>query len=103
MASGSGFQNTFFLLYYPTLAMFAVVFTSFRLSFCLGHNGRSCIRGAEPDDGAGGGLGIKEEKFLLTRIVVMYAVVAAVNLVSRFERIRRREAVERERELQRER
>ena len=33
----------------------------------------------------------------------MYAVVAAVNLVSRFERIRRREAVERERELQRER
>ena len=33
----------------------------------------------------------------------MYAVVAAVNLVSRFERIRRREAVEREQELQRER
>ena len=33
----------------------------------------------------------------------MYAVVAAVNLVSRFERIRRRDAVERERELQRER
>ena len=33
----------------------------------------------------------------------MYAVVAAVNLISRFERIRRRDAVERERELQRER
>ena len=33
----------------------------------------------------------------------MYGVVGAVNLVSRFERIRRREAVERERELQRER
>ena len=33
----------------------------------------------------------------------MYAVVAAVNLVSRFERIRRIGAVERERELQRER
>ena len=47
--------------------------------------------------------GIKEEKILFTRIVVMYAVVAAVNLVSRFERIRRREAVGRERELQRER
>ena len=46
---------------------------------------------------------IKEEKVLFTRIAVMYGVVAAVNLVSRFERIRRREAVERERELQRER
>ncbi len=31
--SSSGFQNTFFVLYYPALAMFAVVFTSFRLSF----------------------------------------------------------------------
>ena len=46
---------------------------------------------------------IKEEKVLFTRIVVMYAVVIAVNLVSRFERIRRREAIERERELQQER
>ena len=45
----------------------------------------------------------REEKVLFMRIVVMYAVVAAVNLVSRFERIRRRQAVERERELQRER
>ena len=42
-------------------------------------------------------------KILFMRIVVMYAVVAAVSLVSRFERYRRREAVERERELQRER
>ena len=31
--SSSGFQNSFFVLYYPALAMFAVVFTSFRLSF----------------------------------------------------------------------
>ena len=31
--SSSGFHNTFFVLYYPALAMFAVVFTSFRLSF----------------------------------------------------------------------
>ena len=47
--------------------------------------------------------GIKEEKILFIRIVGMYAVVAAVNLVSRFEQARRREAVEREHELQRER
>ena len=61
---------------------------------------------AEP----GRGFGINEERILVTEIIAVYAVVAAVCLVSRFERIRsgfdrarRREAVERERELQRER
>ena len=103
VVSGSGFQNTFFVLYYPTLAMFAVVFTSFRLSFAgatvfaVTYTALSLL--LEP----GVNFEIKEEKVLFTRIVVMYGVVGAVNLVSRFERIRRREAVERERELQRER
>ena len=101
--SSSGFQNSFFVLYYPALAMFAVVFTSFRLSFA-GATMVAVVYAAlslvmEP----GVDYGIKEEKILFTRIVVMYAVVAAVNLVSRFERTRRREAVEREGELQRER
>ena len=99
--SSSGFQNTFFVLYYPVLAMFAVVFTSFRLSFAwvtmvaVVYGAMSLVM--EP----GVDYGIKEEKVLFTRIVVMYAVVAAVNLVSRFERTRRRAAVEREGELQR--
>ena len=103
VVSGTGFQNTFFVLYYPTLAMFAVVFTSFRLSFAwvtmvaVMYLVLSLL--LEP----GVDFETKEEKVLLTRIAVMYGVVAAVNLVSRFERIRRREAVERERELQRER
>ena len=44
-----------------------------------------------------------DEKALLARIAVMYAVVAAVNLATRFERIRWRQAVEREQALQRER
>ena len=82
--SSSGFQNTFFVLYYPALAMFAVVFTSFRLSFAwvtmvaVVYAALSLVM--EP----GVDYGIKEEKVLFTRIVVMYAVVAAVNLVSRF-------------------
>ena len=101
--SSSGFHNTFFVLYYPALAMFAVVFTSFRLSFAwvtmvaVVYAALSLV--LEP----GVDYEIKEEKVLFTRIAVMYTVVAAVNLVSRFERIRRREAVEREGELQRER
>ena len=101
--SSSGFHNTFFVLYYPALAMFAVVFTSFRLSFAwvtmvaVVYAALSLV--LEP----GVDYEIKEEKVLFTRIAVMYTVVAAVNLVSRFERTRRREAVEREGELQRER
>lgn len=99
----SGFQNSFFVLYYPALAMFAVVFTSSRLSFgvvtLVAFAYAALSLAAEP----GVDFALKEEKALYTRIVVMYAVVGAVNLVSRSERIRRREAVERERELQRER
>ena len=101
--SSSGFHNTFFVLYYPALAMFAVVFTPFRLSFAWAAMvaGVYAVLSLALDPGVD--FEIKEEKVLFTRIVVMFAVVAAVNLVSRFERIRRREAVERERELQRER
>ena len=101
--TSSGFQNSFFVLYYPALAMFAVVFTSFRLSFAwvtmvaVVYAALSLVM--EP----GVEFEIKEEKVLFTRIVVLYAVVAAVNLVSRFERISRREALEREGELQQER
>ena len=98
-----GFANTYFVLYYAALAMFAVVFTSFTLSF-LGVTVVAVVYAtlsltAEP----GVSFDIGEGRVLFMRIVVMYAVVAVVNLVSRFERTRRREAVERERELQRER
>ena len=103
LAISGGFQNAFFVLYYPALAMFAVVFSSFRLSLswvtmvAIVYAVLSLV--VEP----GLDFETKEEKILFTRIIVMYAVVAAVNLVSRFERTRRREAVERERELQRDR
>ena len=101
--SSSGFQNSFFVLYYPALAMFAVVFTSFRLSFAWATMVAVVYAALSLVMEPGVEYEIKEEKILFTRIVVMYAVVAAVNLVSRFERIRRREALEREGELQRER
>ena len=101
--SSSGFQNAFFVLYYPALAMFAVVFTPFRLSLAWVTMVAVVYAALSLAMEPGVDYEIKEEKVLFTRIVVMYAVVAAVNLVSRFERIRRREAVERERELQRER
>ena len=103
LAISGGFSNTFFVLYYPALAMFAVVFTSFRLSLVAVTLVALVYAGLSLAIAPGLDFGIKEEKILFTRIVGMYAVVAAVNLVSRFERARRREAVEREQELQRER
>ena len=101
LANSGGFSNSFFTLYYPGLAMFAVVFTSFRLSFAWVTMVAALYAAVSLAVDPGVDFEIKEEKVLFTRIAVMYAVVAAVNLVSRFERIRRREAVERERMLQR--
>ena len=103
LAISGGFSNTLFVLYYPALAMFAVVFTSFRLSFVAVTLVALVYAALSLAIAPGLDFGIREEKILFTRIVGMYAVVAAVNLVSRFERARRREAVEREQELQRER
>lgn len=98
-----GFHNSYFVLYYPALALFAVVFTSFRFSLVWVTVVAVMYAAVSLMVDPGLDFAIVDEKVLFTRIVVMYAVVAAVNLVFRFERIRRREAVERESELQRER
>ena len=103
LAISGGLANTYFVLYYPALAMFAVVFTSFRLSLSVTTMVAIVYAVLSLRIEPGVDFDIQEEKVLFTRILVMYAVVVAVNLVSRFERSRRREAVERERELQRER
>ena len=103
LAISGGFANTFFILYYAILAMFAVVFTSLRLSIA-GVTVTAAVYAALSlmvDPGLD--FAVEEEKVLFMRIVVMYAVVASVSLVSRFERVRRRDALGRERELQRER
>lgn len=103
-AVGGGLNNNlFYLLYYPSLAWFAVFFGSFRLSFVW--TTAVAIAYAVVCVVAGNGLDLEamEEKELFGRIVIMYAVVASVNLLARAERIRRQDAVKRERELQRER
>ena len=101
--SGGLNNNLFYLLYYPSLAWFAVFFSSFRLSFVWATI--VAIAYALVCLAVGTGLDFEahEEKELFGRIVVMYAVVASVNLLARAERIRRQRAVTRERELQAER
>ena len=101
---GGGFSHYFLhLLYYPPLAGYALVFTSFRLTMVCVTVVSAMYLAISLTVGEGIDMGAREEKPLLARIFVMYAVAATVNLISGFERSRWRAAVERERALQRER
>ena len=104
VAATGGFSHPYLhLLYYPQLAGYAVVLTSFRLTMACAtfvavlYLVISLAIGDSIDTAAA------EERTLLARILVMYTVAAIVNIIARFERVRWRQAVERERELQRER
>ena len=103
VAAHRGYESPFFVGYYPSLAMFAVVFGSVRLTLvwvtmAAAVYGSLCLA-VEP----GLDFSANDEEILLIRVAGMYTVVVVVNLISRVERIRRMEAVERERALQRER
>ena len=82
---------------------YAVVFTSFGLTMAWVTVVAGVYLGISLTVGNGVDIEGGFEKALLARIFVMYAVAAAVNLVSSFERTRWGAAVERERALQRER
>ena len=100
----SGFQHfLFFMLYYPALAMFALIFTSFKLNLAWVTIVSIAYTVVSVSVDGGIDLDIRDDKALITRIMVMYVVSVSVNLVSGFERIRWRQAIERERALQRER
>ncbi len=104
VALSDGFSHSFHhLFYYPALAGLAVLFTSFRLNMAWVTMASVVYVAISLTVGAGIDIEARDEKALLARVAVMYAVVAAVNLATRFERMRWRQAVERERALQRER
>ena len=104
MVVAGGFSHYFFyLLYYPSLGWFAVFFSSFRLTFLCVTMVAVVYAVVSLTVGEGLDLAAREDKALFARIAVMYAVVTSVNLVSSSERMKRQEAVARERELQRER
>ena len=100
-ALSGGLDSNYWVLYYPTLAMFAAVFTSMKLTLAWTTIVASTCVALSFTVGDGVDIGAQEEKTLLYRLLGLYAVGVAVNLITRFERIRRREAVERE--IQRER
>ena len=100
---GPGFDSYVFVAYYPALALFAVVFTSLWLSLAwttltaVAYTLVSLTVGVGIDVDAG------DEKVLLGRLAAMYALVLCVSLITRFERVRRQTAVDRERRVQQER
>ena len=107
IAIGSG--DGYFVLYYVSLAMFAAVCTSFRVTLAA-TTAVAAVHATLLLAGESSALAFQLEPFLLVSILAMYAVGTAVSLVSSFERgrswfdrIRRREAVVRGEELQQER
>ena len=103
-ALSDGFSHSFHhLFYYPALAGLAVLFNSFRLNMVWVTMTSVVYVAISLTVGDGIDIEAGDEKALLARIAVMYAVVMAVNLATRFERMRWRQAVERERALERER
>ena len=99
-----GFSATFtYLLYYPCLAMFAVLFTSLRLNLAWATLVALVYSAVSLTAEEGLDLAARDDMVLVVRVGVMYTVVLAVNLVARFERSGRLRATERERALQRER
>ena len=105
---GGGFKSFTFLAYYPALAMFAAVFTLLWLSLAwttmaavayvvvsLGVGSGLDLGGGDPSGG--------DLRVLVGRLAAMYAMVLCVSLITRYERSKRQTALERERQLQRER
>ncbi len=103
IVTGGGFEVFFYLLYYPALAMVALLFASVVLCLTWTTIVAATYVGLSLGVGSGIAYGAADEKDLFLRVVVMYVVVVGVSLVTRFERIGRREALERERALQQDR
>ena len=100
---GGGFRSFIFLAYYPSLAVFAVVFSSHWLSLAWTTAITVayvvvCLR-----VGSGLDLDAGNEKVLIARLAMMYTLTVGISLITRFERIRWQTSVARERELRRER
>ena len=100
---GGGFRSFIFLAYYPSLAVFAVVFSSYWLSLAWTTVVAVAYAVVCLSVGSGLDLGAGNEKVLLARLAVMFTIVLGISFITRFERIRWRTSVSRERELRRER
>ena len=100
---GGGFRSFIFLAYYPSLAVFAVVFSSHSLSLAWTTAVAVAYAAVCVRVGSGLDLDAGNEKVLIARLAMMYTIVLGISLIIRFERIRWQTSVARERGLRRER
>ena len=98
-----GFNSFIFLAYYPALAMFAVVFSSIRLNVAWTTMVAIVYVAVCLTVGAGLDIDAGNDKVLIARLAVLFTIVLGINLITRFERARWQNAVEKERHLQNER
>ena len=96
-------DNYIFIAYYPALGAFAVIFTSFRLNMAWVAATAAAHCAVSFAVGSGLDLGAGDERALAARLAGMYLIVVGINLIVRFERIRRQAAMAGERQVQQER
>ena len=103
IATYPGLDRVIFAAYYPSLAMFVLVFTSVRVG--LAWTTLTAVAYTIATLVAPGGLDVDagDEKVMLGRLAAMYALVLCVMFITRFERAGRLAAMDRERRLQTER
>ena len=100
---GGGFRSFIFLAYYPSLAVFAVVFSSHWPSLAWTTTAAVSYTVVCLMVDSGLDLDAGNEKVLVARLGLMFTIALAISFITRFERIRWQTSVMRERELQRER
>ena len=103
LSMSGGFDSRYFPVVYFIVSLFAWVFTSPYLAFSWTTMIVAVYVLICMVVGDGIDLGSQEEKVLYYRVLAIYGVAVSVNLITRFERVRRIAAVERERELNRQR
>ena len=94
---GGGFRSFIFVAYYPAVAIFAVVFPSYWHTLAWSTMAAAAYVVVCLVASPGLDLGAGNEKVLVARLAVMYAIVLGINLITRFERARWHAAVARER------
>ncbi len=101
--TGAGFASYIFLAYYPALGIVAVVLSSFWLGIAWTTLTAAIYTVAclAVDDGAA--LEPSRVHVLFSRVAVMYLLVVGIGCVSRFERLRWRDSVDKGRTLRQER
>ena len=98
-----GYTSLIFLAYYPSLTVFAVVFSSLGLSLAWMTMAAVAYAIACLSVDSGLDLDAGNEKVLMARLAMMYTLVLGIGLITRFERTRWQTAMARERQLRQER